>query len=92
VAGAYRIRRSTARPTLTIAAMFGFGIVFSAVNPLFLYIGASEHDLPILNIAGPIAGLFIQPLIGAFSDKTWSDRWGRRKPFIYFGASWPRWC
>ena len=27
---------------------FGFGIVFSAVNPLFLYIGASEHDLPIL--------------------------------------------
>src|SRR6476661_4015109 len=65
---------------------FGFGIVFSAVNPLFLYIGASEHDLPILNIAGPITGLFIQPLIGAFSDKTWSDRWGRRKPYIYGGA------
>ena len=65
---------------------FGFGIVFSAVNPLFLYIGASEHDLPILNIAGPITGLFIQPLIGAISDKTWSPRFGRRKPFIYGGA------
>ncbi len=65
---------------------FGFGIVFSAVNPLFLFIGADPHDLPILNIAGPITGLFIQPLIGAISDKTWSDRWGRRKPYIVGGA------
>ncbi len=65
---------------------FGFGIVFSAVNPLFLFIGADPHDLPILNIAGPITGLVIQPLIGASSDKTWSDRWGRRKPYIVGGA------
>ena len=65
---------------------FGFGIVFSAVNPLFLFIGADPHDLPILNIAGPITGLIIQPLIGATSDKTWSDRWGRRKPYIVGGA------
>ena len=65
---------------------FGFGIVFSAVNPLFLFIGADPHDLPILNIAGPITGLIIQPLIGAASDKTWSDRWGRRKPYIIGGA------
>ena len=69
---------------------FGFGIVFSAVNPLFLFIGANPHELPILNIAGPITGLIIQPLIGAFSDKTWSDRWGRRKPFISAARSWPR--
>ncbi len=65
---------------------FGFGIVFSAVNPLFLFIGANPHELPILNIAGPITGLIIQPLIGATSDKTWSDRWGRRKPYIVGGA------
>ena len=65
---------------------FGFGIVFSAVNPLFLFIGADPHDLPILNIAGPITGLIIQPLIGATSDKTWHDRWGRRKPYIIGGA------
>src|SRR6478609_4591443 len=65
---------------------FGFGIVFSAVNPLFLFIGATPEQLPILNIAGPITGLIIQPLIGAISDKTWSDRWGRRKPFILGGA------
>ena len=71
---------------MRIGNSFGFGIVFSAVNPLFLFIGADPHDLPILNIAGPITGLIIQPLIGASSDKTWSDRWGRRKPFIFGGA------
>ena len=61
---------------------FSFGLTQSAVNPLFLLIGADPDQLPILNIAGPITGLLIQPLIGAISDKTWSPRWGRRTPFI----------
>src|SRR3954451_15135965 len=65
---------------------FSFGLTQSAVNPLFTLIGADPEKLPILNIAGPITGLIIQPLIGAISDKTWSDRWGRRKPFILAGA------
>src|SRR6185312_185879 len=65
---------------------FSFGLTQSAVNPLFTLIGADPEQLPILNIAGPITGLIIQPLIGAISDKTWSDRWGRRKPFILAGA------
>ena len=65
---------------------FSFGLTQSAVNPLFTLIGATPDELPILNIAGPITGLIIQPLIGAISDKTWSDRWGRRKPFILGGA------
>src|SRR5580765_4804958 len=65
---------------------FSFGLTQSAVNPMFLLIGADPHQLPILNIAGPITGLVIQPLIGAISDRTWTDRWGRRKPFIIGGA------
>ena len=52
---------------------FSFGLTQTAVNPLFTLIGANPHELPILNIAGPITGLIIQPLIGAISDKTWSD-------------------
>jgi maltose/moltooligosaccharide transporter len=65
---------------------FSFGLTQSAVNPIFLFLGAEAHDLPILNIAGPITGLLIQPFIGAMSDKTWSDRWGRRKPYILGGG------
>src|SRR5689334_6205889 len=65
---------------------FSFGLTQSAVNPLFLLIGASPDELPILNLAGPVTGLLIQPLIGAVSDRTWSPRWGRRRPFITAGA------
>jgi maltose/moltooligosaccharide transporter len=65
---------------------FSFGLTQSAVNPLFLLIGADPDQLPILNLAGPVTGLLIQPLIGAISDRTWSPRWGRRRPFITCGA------
>jgi len=65
---------------------FSFGLTQSAVNPLFLLIGASPEQLPILNLAGPVTGLIIQPMIGAFSDRTWSPRWGRRRPFVTAGA------
>ncbi|WP_146898895.1 MFS transporter [Cellulomonas aerilata] len=65
---------------------FSFGLTQTAVNPLFLLLGADAHSLPILNIAGPITGLLIQPFIGAMSDKTWSPRWGRRKPFVLGGG------
>jgi maltose/moltooligosaccharide transporter len=65
---------------------FSFGLTQSAVNPIFLFLGAEAHDLPILNIAGPITGLLIQPLIGAMSDKTWHPKWGRRKPYILGGS------
>lgn len=41
---------------------------------------------PILNIAGPTTGLLIQPPIGAISDRTWSPKWGRRRPFVTGGA------
>lgn len=85
------------RPLMTTANMawmnlgffgvqFSFGLTQSAVNPIFLFLGAEAHDLPILNIAGPITGLLIQPFIGAMSDKTWSPRWGRRRPYILGGS------
>jgi maltose/moltooligosaccharide transporter len=65
---------------------FSFGLTQSAVNPIFLFLGADAHDLPILNIAGPITGLLIQPIIGAMSDKTWHPKYGRRKPYIIGGS------
>lgn len=65
---------------------YSFGLQQSAVNPIYDMLGASAHEIPILNIAGPVTGLLIQPIIGAMSDKTWSPRWGRRKPYFFIGA------
>ena len=51
-----------------------------------------SHSFPtrrssdLLQIAGPLTGLIVQPIIGALSDKTWSPRWGRRKPYFLIGA------
>ncbi len=69
-----------------LGIQYSFGLQQTAINPIFLYLGASEEMLPILNIAGPITGLLVQPIIGAMSDKTWSARWGRRKPYFLIGA------
>lgn len=69
-----------------LGIQFSFGLQQTAVNPIFSFLGASPEELPLLNIAGPVTGLIIQPIVGAISDKTWSPRWGRRKPFFLIGA------
>ncbi|WP_452223894.1 MFS transporter [Lacinutrix chionoecetis] len=69
-----------------LGIQYSFGLQQTAINPIFLYLGAPEEMLPILNIAGPVTGLLVQPIIGAMSDKTWSNRWGRRKPYFLIGA------
>lgn len=65
---------------------YSFGLQQSAVNPIYDFLGANPDQIPLLNIAGPLTGLLIQPIIGAMSDKTWHPRWGRRKPYFFIGA------
>jgi maltose/moltooligosaccharide transporter len=66
---------------------YSFGLQQSAVNPIYDFLGASPDQLPLLNLAGPLTGLLIQPIIGALSDKTWLPKFGgRRKPYFFIGA------
>lgn len=69
--------------------LFGVQIVWGLQNAntsrIFQTLGARIDDLPILWIAGPIAGLLVQPIIGEWSDRT-TGRWGRRRPFMMIGA------
>lgn len=69
--------------------MFGVQIAWGLQNAntsrIFQTLGAKVDDLPMLWIAGPIAGLLVQPIIGEWSDRT-SGRWGRRRPFMAVGA------
>ena len=65
---------------------YSFGLQQSAVNPIYDFLGATPDQIPLLNLAGPMTGLLIQPLIGTLSDKTWHPRFGRRKPYFFIGA------
>ena len=56
------------------------------MSRIFLTLGAQPHDIPGLWLAAPLAGLIVQPIIGYMSDRTWSERYGRRKPFFFIGA------
>ncbi|MFY8187833.1 MAG: MFS transporter [Flavobacterium sp.] len=65
---------------------YSFGLQQSAVNPIYDFLGASPDEIPLLNLAGPITGLLVQPIVGALSDKTWHPKFGRRKPYFLLGA------
>ena len=68
-----------------LGLQFSFGLQQGNMAPIYSYLGAREAALPILQLAGPITGLLVQPVIGAMSDRT-NSRWGRRTPYFVFGA------
>ena len=65
---------------------YSFGLQQTAINQIFSFLNADPGQLPILNMAGPITGLLVQPLIGALSDRTWVNGLGRRRPYFLIGA------
>ncbi|KAA1246630.1 MFS transporter [Aquimarina sp. RZ0] len=65
---------------------YSFGLQQSAVTPIYDFLGATPDQIPLLHLAGPVTGLLVQPIIGAMSDKTWSSKFGRRKPYFLIGA------
>jgi maltose/moltooligosaccharide transporter len=68
-----------------LGLQFSFGLQQGNMVPIYSWLGADEASLPILQLAGPMTGLLIQPLIGAMSDRT-NSRWGRRTPYFLIGA------
>ena len=65
---------------------FGFALQNANTSRIFSNLGANADDIPILWVAAPLTGLIVQPIIGYLSDRTWSPRWGRRRPFFLVGA------
>lgn len=69
-----------------LGIQFGFALQNANVSRIFQTLGANIDDLAVLWLAAPVTGLAVQPIIGYFSDRTWSDKWGRRRPFFAIGA------
>lgn len=87
---------ATARPRLSGWAIWnmcvgffgiqiGFGLQNANTSRIFQTLGAEVDSLAILWIAAPLTGLLVQPIVGYFSDRTWT-RLGRRRPYFLVGA------
>mmetsp|Transcript_22146 Transcript_22146/g.39800 ORF Transcript_22146/g.39800 Transcript_22146/m.39800 type:complete len:485 (+) Transcript_22146:74-1528(+) len=71
-----------ALPQLGVQVLWGF-IGPNSVEYM-RHLGAPDALATLNNIAGPIAGFFTGPLVGAWSDSS-TSRWGRRRPIILGG-------
>ncbi len=69
-----------------LGIQFGFALQGGFMSRIFQTLGAEIEDIPIMWIAAPLTGLLVQPIIGYLSDRTWSTRWGRRRPYFLIGA------
>src|SRR2546427_6800898 len=68
-----------------LGIQFGWALQMANVSAIYEYLGADAHQIPILWLAAPLTGLFVQPIIGHMSDRTW-NRLGRRRPYFLVGA------
>ncbi|KAG5917680.1 hypothetical protein E4U61_002519 [Claviceps capensis] len=83
-----RIRRSLYFLPLTIGLsglQAVFALIFSNGSAYLASLGINGPVLSLVWSVGPICGLILQPCFGILSDRCQSS-WGRRKPFIFFGA------
>ena len=69
-----------------LGIQFGFALQGGFMSSIFQTLGASKEEIPLLWIAAPLTGLLVQPIVGYMSDRTWSVKWGRRRPYFLIGA------
>ncbi|GMF51728.1 unnamed protein product [Phytophthora fragariaefolia] len=57
---------------------------WSALGP---YLGTMmpKYAVQLAQIIGPVTGILVAPIVGAFSDHS-TSKWGRRRPFLMYGA------
>ena len=69
-----------------LGIQFGFALQGGFMTRIFQTLGANQDEIPLLWIAAPLTGLLVQPIVGYMSDRTWSVKWGRRRPYFLIGA------
>ncbi len=68
-----------------LGVQIGYSLQNSNTSSIFESLGADVSHLSYFWLAAPLAGMVVQPIIGLFSDGTWT-RFGRRIPYILGGA------
>ena len=68
---------------------FGVQIAYSLqsanISRIFATLGADPHSLSFFWILPPLMGMIVQPIVGKYSDRTWT-RFGRRIPYLFLGS------
>ncbi|MFZ6009128.1 MAG: MFS transporter, partial [Bacteroidota bacterium] len=64
---------------------FGFALQNSNASGILRNYGAEVEHLSWFWIAAPLIGMIVQPIVGHYSDRTWT-RLGRRRPYFLTGA------
>lgn len=68
-----------------LGIQFGFALQTGNASRILQTFGADVEHLSLFWLAAPISGMLIQPIIGHYSDHTWT-RLGRRRPYFLVGA------
>ena len=68
-----------------LGIQMGFALQNANASRILQKFGADVHELSWFWLIAPIMGLIVQPLVGHYSDNTWT-RFGRRKPYFLAGA------
>lgn len=63
----------------------GFALQNAQASRILLIFGADVHELSWFWLVAPMTGLIVQPIIGYYSDRTWT-KLGRRRPYFLTGA------
>jgi len=64
---------------------FGFALQNGNASRILTTFGADVEHLSWFWLAAPLTGMIVQPLIGYYSDRTWTSL-GRRRPYFLTGA------
>lgn len=54
-------------------------------TPYLLELGLTKSKISLVWVAGPLSGLIMQPIVGVVADRS-TSRWGRRRPFMFYGT------
>lgn len=80
---------NVSRMLLLTASLFGLQFVWGTEQVYFMNymvsIGMSKTWISLVWLAGPLSGLVVQPVVGAYSDSCQSS-YGRRRPFLAMGC------
>ncbi|MCB0494511.1 MAG: SLC45 family MFS transporter [Cyclobacteriaceae bacterium] len=68
-----------------LGIQMGFALQNANASRILGIFGADVHELGWFWLVAPVTGLIVQPIVGHYSDKTWT-RLGRRRPFFLTGA------